>query len=213
LRLSILVILALLMTSITASAQWKEYPMPQLGFIVEFPAAPASSTGTYKTGFVVPSPAPVHVYTVREPNEIFMATVADLLDRKEEGATILVEAFFNLNLLGDMTAHSTSRVETGRNAIFGHFVTIKCRGGRIPDQQGQTETAHAWFKGVTGMDCPDGNRLMVNLFFTRGRQYMMIGMSTPDKEDGSFGPDALRFTNSISFYRADGTRDPADQVK
>jgi len=212
LRLSILVILTVLMTSMTAAAQWKEYPMPQLGFIAEFPAAPATSTGNYKTGMLVSS-APVHLYTVREPNEIYMATVTDLLDRKDEGATILIEAFFNLNLLGDMTAHSTSRVETGRNAIFGHFVTIKCRGGRIPDQQGQTETAHAWFKGVTGMDCPDGNRLMVNLFFTRGRLYMLVGISTPDKEDNSFGPNALRFTNSMSFYRADGTRDPADQVK
>ena len=211
-RLSILVILTVLMTSMTAAAQWKEYPMPQLGFIAEFPAAPATSTGNYKTGMLVSS-APVHLYTVREPNEIYMATVTDLLDRKDEGATILIEAFFNLNLLGDMTAHSTSRVETGRNAIFGHFVTIKCRGGRIPDQQGQTETAHAWFKGVTGMDCPDGNRLMVNLFFTRGRLYMLVGISTPDKEDNSFGPNALRFTNSMSFYRADGTRDPADQVK
>ena len=142
--------------------------MPQLGFIAEFPAVPVSTTGNYKTGFLLPTPAPVHVYSVREPNEIFMATITDLLDRKEDGATILVEAYFNLNLLGDMTAHSTSRVETGRNAVFGHFVTVKCRRGRIPDQAGQTETAHAWFKGVTGMDCPDGNRLMVNLFFNRG---------------------------------------------
>src|SRR5437016_6259409 len=158
LRLTGLAFLAVLMTSTMASAQWKEYPMPQLGFIVEFPAAPVSSMGNYKTGMLVPS-APVHLYTVREPNEIFMATVTDLMDRKEEGASILIEAFFNLNLLGDITANSTSRVETGRNAIFGHFVTIKCRGGRIPDQPGQTETAHAWFKGMTGMDCPVGNRL------------------------------------------------------
>ena len=211
-RLSLLAFLAVLMTSITAAAQWKEYPMPQLGFIVEFPAAPAVSMTNYKTGMLVSS-APVHVYSVREPNEVFLATVTDLLDRKDEGASILIEALFNLNLLGDMTANSTSRVETGRNAIFGHFLTIKCRGGRIPDQAGQTETAHAWFKGVAGMDCADGNRLMVNLFFNRGRLYMITGISTPDKEDRSYGPDALRFTNSISFYRADGTRDPADQVQ
>ena len=186
--------------------------MPQLGFIVEFPGAPASSSGNYKTGMLVPS-APVHVYTVHEPNELYIATVTDLLDRKEEGASLLTEAEFNLNLLGDMTANSTSRVETGRNAIFGRFIIIKCRGGRIPDQPGQTETAHTWFKGVTGVDCREGDRLMVNLFFSRGRLYMLTGISSPDKEDHSYGPDALRFTNSISFYRADGTRDPADQVK
>ena len=211
-RLSLLVVSAVLMTSMTAAAQWKEYPMPQLGYIVEFPSAPATSTGNYKTGFLVPS-APVHIYTVHEPNELFIATATDLLDRKEEGASLLTEAEFNLNLLGDMTDNSTSRVETGRNAIFGHFITIKCRPGRIPDQAGQLETALAWFKGVTGVDCPGGDRLMVNLFFNRGRLYMVATISTPDKEDGSFGADALRFTNSVSFYRPDGTRDPADQVK
>jgi hypothetical protein len=203
---------AILMTSITAAAQWKEYPMPQLGFIVEFPAAPAASMGNYKTQMLVPS-APVHLYSVREGDELYMAVVTDLPERKEEGASILVEAEFNLNLLGDVTSYSTSRVETGRNAIFGRFISIKCRGGRIPDQPGQTEAAHSWFKGVTGIDCPDGDRLMVNMFFNRGRLYMMTGISTPDKEDHSYGPGALRFTNSISFYRADGTRDPADQVQ
>ena len=211
-RLSCLVLAAVLMTAVTAAAQWKEYPMPQLGFIVEFPAAPAASTGNYKTQMLVPS-APVHVYSVREPNELYMAMVTDLADRKEEGASLLIEAEFNLNLLGDMTANSTSRVEPGRNAIFGRFITIKCRSGKIPDQPGQTEAAHAWFKGVTGMECPAGARLMANIFFNRGRLYMITGISTPDKDDNSFGPDALRFTNSISFYRADGTRDPADQVQ
>ena len=210
-RLSLLVVAAVLMTSITASAQWKEYPMPQLGFIVEFPAAPAASTSNYKT-MLVPS-APVHVYSLREGNDLYMATVTDLLNRKEEGATLLVEAEFNLNLLGDVTGYSTSRVEPGRDAIFGHFITINCRSGKVPDQAGQTEAAHAWFKGLTGVECPNGARLTVNMFFNRGRLYLMHGMSIPDKDDNSFGPNALRFTNSISFYRADGTRAPADQVQ
>ena len=82
-RLSCLVLAAVLMTAVTAAAQWKEYPMPQLGFIVEFPSAPAASTGNYKTQMLVPS-APVHVYSVREPNELYMALVTDLADAGEE---------------------------------------------------------------------------------------------------------------------------------
>ena len=74
LRLSFLVFAAILMTSITAAAQWKEYPMPQLGFIVEFPAAPAASMGNYKTQMLVPS-APVHLYSVRDGDELYMADV------------------------------------------------------------------------------------------------------------------------------------------
>jgi len=29
------------------------------------------------------------------------------------------------------------------------------KGGRVPDQPGQTEAAHAWFKSVSGVECPD----------------------------------------------------------
>ena len=210
-RLSVLACLVVLMTSTVAAAQWKEYPMPQLGFVAEFPAPPAASMSTYKT-MLVPS-APVHVYSLREGNDRYWATVTDLQNRKEEGATLLIEAEFNVNLLGDVTGYSTSRVEPGRDAIFGQFITINCHSGKVPDQAGQTEAAHAWFKGITGIECPNGARLTVNMFFNRGRLYMLLGMSIPDKEDNAFGPNALRFTNSISFYRADGSRAPADQVQ
>src|SRR5437016_6072396 len=100
---------AALLVSGTAAGAWKEYPQPQLGFVVEFPSDPTASTGNYKT-VLVPS-APVHIYSVREDNARYIATVVDLPDRKEEGASPLIEAEFNLNLLGDITANSTSRVE------------------------------------------------------------------------------------------------------
>ncbi len=210
-RLIVLSITAAFLTCGTAAGAWREYPQPQLGFIVEFPSDPTTSTGNYKT-VLVPS-APVHIYSVREDNARYIATVVDLPDRKEEGASLLIEAEFNLNLLGDITGNSTSRVEPGKNAIFGRFITINCRGDRVPDQPGQTDAAHAWFKAITGTDCPNGARLTVNMFFNRGRLYLINGMNVPTKDENSFGPSALRFANSISFYRADGTRDPADEVR
>ena len=210
-RLIGLMIAIVLIASGPAAAGWKEYPQPQLGFIVEFPADPVASTGDYRT-VLVPS-ATAHIYSVKEDHALYIATVVDLLDRKEEGASLLGEAEFNLQLLGDVTGYSTSRVEPGRAAIFGHFVTINCRSTRVPDQPGQTEAARAWFKNITGFECPDRSRLTVNMFFNRGRMYLIQGINLPSTEDSSFGPSALRFANSISFFAADGTRNAADLAR
>ena len=205
------VIVAALMAPGPAAAAWKEYPQPQLGFVVEFPADPKASTGNYRT-VLVPS-ATAHIYSLKEDHAVYVATAVDFLDRKEEGASLLGEAEFNLTMLGDVTGTSTSRVEPGLAAVFGRFVTIDCRSTRIPDQPGQTEAARAWFKNITGFECPDRSRLTVNMFFNRGRLYLIRGMNLPNTEDTSFGPAALRFANSISFFAADGTRNAADNVR
>jgi hypothetical protein len=211
-RLTVWIIVAALVASVPASAAWKEYPQPQLGFVVEFPADPASTTGTYKTTLV--QSATAHIYSVKEDHAVYVATVIDLLDRKEEGATLLGEAESLITQLGDVTSISVSRVEPGRAAIFGRFITIDCRSGRVPDALGQTaDTVRAWFKNITGVDCPDRSRLIVNMFFNRGRLYLINGINLPNTEDNTFGPSALRFSNSISFFAADGSRNFADTFR
>src|SRR3989441_5122661 len=129
-------IAAVLIASTAVAASWKEYPQPDLGFVVEFPADPAVSTGTYKTTLVPMATA--HIYSVKEDHALYVATVVDLLDRKEEGATLLGEAESTVSQLGDVTSLSTSRVEPGRAAIYGRFITINCRSGRVANQLGQT---------------------------------------------------------------------------
>jgi hypothetical protein len=206
------VIVAALIASTAVAAAWKEYPQPDLGFVVEFPADPAVSTGTYKTT-LVPSAA-VHIYSVKEDHALYVATVVDLLDRKEEGATLLGEAESTVKGLGDVTSISTSRVEPGRAAVFGHFLTIDCRNGKPADELGQTPAAvRTWFKNITGVECPDKGRLMVNMFFNRGRLYMISGINLPSDDDASSSTAALRFANSISFFSADGKRNFADTFK
>jgi hypothetical protein len=205
-------IIAMLLAFSPAAAAWKEYPQPQLGFVVEFPAEPVVATGTYKTT-LVPSGA-AHIYTVKEEHAVYVATVVDLLDRKEEGATLLGEAEANLSQLGDVTSISTSRVEPGRAAIYGRFITINCNKNHVPDGLGQTvESIRTWFKGMTGIDCPDKSRLMANMFFNRGRLYVIQGINLPTTDDAPAGPSALRFSNSISFFAADGSRNFADTFK
>ena len=195
----------------SAAAAWKEYPLPQLGFIVEFPADPTSSTSNYKT-ILVPT-ATAHTFTLKEDHAIYVAAAVDLMSRKDEGANLLGEAEFNLTMLGDVTGTTTSRVEPGKAAVWGRFITIDCRSNKVPDQPGQTEAARAWFKGVTGVECPDRGRLTVNIFFNLGRLYMISGINLPSTEDNSFGPFALRFANSISFFAPDGTRNAADGAR
>src|SRR5437763_4292345 len=197
-RVIALMIAAMLIVCEPASAAWKEYPQPQLGFVVEFPADPSNSTGAYKTTLVPSGVA--HIYSVKEDKAIYIATAVDLLDRKEEGATLLGEAESMMRQLGDVTSVSASRVEPGRAAVFGRFITITCRSAHVPDLLGQTaESVRVWLKNGSGLECPDGGRLVVNMFFHRGRLYMIQGMNLPDG-DALLSPAALRFANSISFF-------------
>jgi hypothetical protein len=211
-RLVGLMIAVVVITSIAAGAAWKEYPQPELGFVVEFPSDPAVSMGNYRTGLV--SSAQAHIFSVKEDHALYVATVVDLLDRKEEGATLLGEAESMVTGLGDVTSISASRVEPGRAAIYGRFITLDCRSSHIPDGLGQTpQTVRAWFKAMSGVECGDRSRLMINMFFNRGRLYLIQGMNLPATEDSLSSPAALRFANSISFFAADGSRNFADTFR
>ena len=199
----------LAMVSGTALAAWKEHPYKDLGFVVEFPDEPSISAANYRT--VLVDKAPVHIYSRKQDDATFIASVVDLQDRAGEGASLLIEAEFNISLLGDISATEISRVEPGKAAVFGHFVTVDCRKDKTPDQPGQTEAAQKWFKQITGVDCPDKGRLTVNLLFNRGRLYLISGINNPNPDGGvALSPAALRFTNSVSLFQADGTRNRAD---
>ena len=92
--------------------------------------------GNYHT--VLVGSAPVHIYSRKEADATYIASVVDLQDRATEGASLMIEAEFNLTLLGDISANEISRVEPGKAAVFGHFITIDCRNDKAPDQPGQT---------------------------------------------------------------------------
>src|SRR3954470_16861310 len=161
----------------SAYAAWAEHPYKDLGFVVEFPNPPANSNGNYRTQLV--DSAPVHIYSQKQDNALFIASITDLQKQAGDGASLMTEAEFNLALIGEIKGNSTSRVEPGKDAVFGRFITIDCKKGRVPDQAGQDVAAQAWFKGALGMECPDGSRLTMNLFFHRGRMYMVTGINLP----------------------------------
>ena len=112
LRLAIsLAAAAVIIGSGAAEAAWKEHPYKDLGFVVEFPDEPKVGSGNYKT-VLVPS-ANVHIYSQKQDNALFVASVVDLQERAGDGASLMSEAEFNLTLLGDISDNSISRVERG----------------------------------------------------------------------------------------------------
>ncbi len=210
-RSIVCVIAVMLMASSLMAAAWKEYPQRDLGFLVEFPGDPAASTGRYHTGLV--QSANAHIFSFKDDQAFYVATVVDFLDRKEEGATLLGEAESNLTLLGDVASISISRVTPGANAQYGQFITIDCKSRT--GQRGQGETARTWFKDITGGECPDQGRLVVNAFFTRGRLYLIQGINLPGSEDARLSAAAMRFANSLSFLGAGprGARGAANEQR
>jgi hypothetical protein len=193
----VFVIATVLIASTLIAATWKEYRQAELGFLVEFPGDPAASMGRYHTGLV--QSATAHVFSLKDDQTLYVATVVDLLDRKEEGATLLGEAESSLTMLGEVASISISRVTPGAGAVYGQFITIDCRSGQAGGQRGQANSARTWFKDMTGAECPDGSRLVSNVFFTRGRLYFMQGINLPGAEDALLSPAAMRFANSLSF--------------
>jgi hypothetical protein len=189
------VIATILIASSLTAAAWKVYSQRELGFLVEFPGDPSESTGRYHTGLV--QSATAHIFSLKDDQALYVATVVDLLDRKEEGATLLGEAESSLTMLGDVASISISRVTPGANAVYGQFITIDCRSGRVVGQRGAADTARTWFKDITGAECPDRSRLVANVFFTRGRLYLIQGINLPGED--TLSPSAMRFANSLSF--------------
>jgi hypothetical protein len=54
---------------------------------------------------------------------------------------------------------------------------------------------------------------MVNMFFNRGRLYLIQGINLPGEDGAASSPSALRFSNSVSFFAADGSRNFADTFR
>jgi hypothetical protein len=65
-----LILVLMLIACASAIAAWKAFPQPQLGFIVEFPADPTTSSANYQT-VLVPS-AKAHIYSLKEDRAIYV---------------------------------------------------------------------------------------------------------------------------------------------
>lgn len=178
-------------TTDAAAAAWNEYPQPQLGCTIEFPAQPVLSQSVYHTA-VIPS-ATAHILSLTQKDTLFAATVVDLPDREPEAPIFLGEAESVFAQLGDVVSVSISRVQLSHQTIYGRLITLQCRARRAAD------AVRAWFKSNTGSDPIHPSRVVANLIFNRGRLYLLHGISIPGTDDASSLPAVLRFVNSITF--------------
>lgn len=190
--------LAFFMVSGAAGAAWAVYERPELGYRLDFPDTPAETNGVYRS--ILVQRAPTHIVTAQTDTGVFTATVVDLFDRAEDSASLMNEAEFFLNLLGDVVDISTTRTPPGERAVFGRHITIDMRSGRADEQIGQTEAAHKLFKDATGLDVVDGARMTTHMYFRNGRFYIFHGVNLPVDGDAR-SPDALRFL--LSFVWTD----------
>ena len=178
------------------AATWAEYERPDLGYKLDFPGTPIESTGQY-TSILVQN-APTHISTVETDTGIFIATVIDLPDRAEDGASLMNELEFFLRLLGDVSDVSTARTLPGQRAVFGRLVTIDMRPDVRPEQPGQRVAAHEMFRNASGLEVIDGARMTTHMYFHRGRFYLFQGINLPIDGD-TRSPDAIRFALSFTW--------------
>ena len=204
---ALIVAAAALVASGPAFAEWQEYPYKDLGFVVLYPAPPTQSVGEYRSTLV--TRRPTINYTLKQGNEVYTATVVDIHDLKDQGSNVLGEVDSWLSYQGDVADDANARVEPSTDAVYGRQLTIVTRPDVVGGQKGQADYSRNWYIKATGLQFPRGTRLIVAIYYLRGRLYMISGANLPQK-DGTLGPDALLFANSISFYDADGKRNPDD---
>jgi hypothetical protein len=175
-----------------ALAAWQGYQNEELGYAVTFPGEPVEATGNYRSD-LIPG-APTHYTVYKEGDGTFMALAVDT-GRREDGAVIMGEFEYWLSHFGDVVVNTTSRLNVGME--YGRFICIDCRDQVVSDGPLQVERAKRLFQDAAQFDCPNGARISLNLFFTQGRLYAILGMMAGD--EAKLSPAPVRFTNSLQW--------------
>ena len=183
---------ALALFATPAFAAWETYTNEPLGYSVMFPGKPKEGTGVYRSD-LAPNAA-THYATLKDGNSTFISTEIDT-GRVDDGAILMGEFEYWLGHFGDIRLDNVSRLTQGME--YGRFLSIDCRDDIIPEGPNQTVRAHQMFKDAAGLVCPNGARVTVNLFFTQGRMYAIMGMREGDDAKTSNEPG--RFANSIAW--------------
>jgi hypothetical protein len=107
-RMIAVVLAATAVSSPAAPQTWQEYSYPEYAFTVTFPANPQVETTTYRAANGRSVPA--HVYSVRQNNELFKVTVADLANTGLDEAAVIDHAIKTLSAGGEVKFNIPQRI-------------------------------------------------------------------------------------------------------
>jgi hypothetical protein len=120
----ILFVLAAFFVSTPALAQgWEEYAYPDYAFAVAFPANPQVENTTFQ---IAPGRSvPAQVYSVRQANVVFKATVANLANANLEESAVIDQAIKVLSEGGTVNVNIPARIYR----VYGRHVTSEWADG------------------------------------------------------------------------------------
>lgn len=117
-------VIGLLMAPLSASAQsWEEYPFPEHGFVVHFPAKPTVTKGAYRTsaGVTVPST----VYSATKGDIAYTITVGDFSGVAVSDQDVITDAVKAAGRDGEVKLDVDARI----NRQYGHELSVKGKDG------------------------------------------------------------------------------------
>jgi hypothetical protein len=134
--LVILVSTALMLSSVPARAQWRDYVSNDFGFAFHAPCALSAERGSYKAD--TSGEYPTVVYACTDDNIVYRASVADCRERASEGASLLEEAAYTFTLDKNVLLDDYGRVDT----VYGRKVTVD-----LPDGAGRAAASFYFDRG------------------------------------------------------------------
>jgi hypothetical protein len=202
-RLFAIVLMTLVGLSGGAGAQqaWKSFTVPEFGLSVEVPGEPRRAAGNYRS--VLTRGTRTHIFQLATGDAIYTATVVELADRAEESANFLQEAAFLILQSGsDVTADEPAQISDRNRPIYGRFIAMEFNRGPTPDADGvtiPTASAMQWLGNATRVNMANGYASATSLFATRGRLYIVQGVS----RNAAAAADAARFARSVKLAFTD----------
>jgi hypothetical protein len=191
-RLIALAVAAAVLAASPASAAWKSYKYPDLGFGVDFPAPPKMSKGTYRGA--VAGAVPTSIISAEADDTTYQVIMADFSNRMPETPGLLEEAAFLLTQEGKLQSDTTARSEAGAKAHYGRRITVLTKdGGKKITEVYLVNGKLLEFQGVISpkgdVDNPEAARFQDSIVYDLNRDWTI---PPPLPADAADGPKILK---------------------
>jgi hypothetical protein len=121
--LAVIALAASMISHVAAAQAWKEYPYPDSGFAVQFPAPPTVEDSTYRAADGTSVKA--QITSLRRGSSRFAVTVADFTGKPLDDAALIAQAVDTLSKSGDVRLNIDARIARQ----FGKELSINNKDG------------------------------------------------------------------------------------